>query len=148
MGPQIGTSLYDEDGAKIVQSLIDKAKEKGVKVHLPVDYVTADKFDAEASVGLATDESGIPDGVMGLDIGPETAKMFQDAVGRAKTIVWNGPMGVFEFDNYAKGTKAVMDAMVDATTKGVCAIIGGGDTATCAKKYACARLIVTSVPVD
>jgi len=131
----IGASLYDEDGAAIVEELLTKAKEKGVKVHLPVDFVTADKFAEDATVGAATLESGIPDGVMGLDCGPASNKLFAEVVGRAKTIVWNGPAGVFEFENFATGTKSLMDAVVAATQNGCTTIIGGGDTATCCAKW-------------
>lgn len=86
----IGTSLYDENGAKIVPSLMEKAAKNNVKIHLPIDFVTADKFDANAAVGSATVEEGIPDGWMGLDAGPKSVEMFKEVVGRAKTIVWNG----------------------------------------------------------
>jgi len=131
----IGKSLFDEEGSKIVQKLVDKAASKGVKLHLPTDYVTGDKFAADAKVGAADDASGIPDGWMGLDIGPKSTADFAEVVGRAQTVVWNGPMGVFEFDNFAKGTKGLMDAVVKATEAGATTIIGGGDTATCAAKY-------------
>ncbi|MCP9257260.1 Phosphoglycerate kinase [Dirofilaria immitis] len=131
----IGKSLFDTEGAKIVNELMDKAKEKGVKIHLPVDFIIADDFKEDAQFKTADLSSGIPDGWMGLDIGPETAKQFAEVVGRAKTIVWNGPAGVFEWENFSKGTKAVMDAVVDATSKGAVTIIGGGDTATCCKKW-------------
>ena len=134
-GMDIGGSLFDEEGAKIVQGIVDKAKAKGVKLHLPVDYVTASKFSADAEVGAATDASGIPAGWMGLDCGPESNKLFAEAIGRARTIVWNGPAGVFEFAAFEKGTKSMMDAVVAATEKGCVSIIGGGDTATCAAKY-------------
>eukprot|EP00049_Salpingoeca_infusionum_P009370 m.156196 g.156196 ORF g.156196 m.156196 type:complete len:452 (+) comp14315_c0_seq4:2665-4020(+) len=134
-GMNIGSSLFDEDGAAIVQQIVDKAKAKGVELHLPEDYVAADKFAADAAFEAATDETGIKDGWMGLDIGPKSAEKFATVVRAAKTVVWNGPMGVFEFDSFANGTKAVMDAAVEATSSGSCVIIGGGDTATCAKKY-------------
>lgn len=132
---QIGKSLYDEEGSKIVQKLMDKAKAKNVTIHLPVDFVTGDKFAEDASVGAATLESGIPADHLGLDIGPKTEEIFSAAVLRAKTIVWNGPPGVFEFEKFAHGTKAVMDAIVKTTQNGACTIIGGGDTATCCAKY-------------
>jgi len=132
----IGNSLFDEGGAKIVEGLVEKANKKGVKMHFPVDYITANKFSKDAEVGYATDEEGgIPDGWMGLDIGPKSREIFAEVVGRASTIIWNGPMGVFEFDNFAAGTKAVMDAMVEATKRGAITVIGGGDTATCAAKW-------------
>jgi len=131
----IGTSLYDENGAKIVPNLMEKAAKNNVKIHLPVDFVTADKFDANAQVGSATVEEGIPEGWMGLDAGPKSIELFNEVVGRAKTIIWNGPAGVFEFDNFANGTKALMDAVVGKTADGGITIIGGGDTATCCAKW-------------
>lgn len=132
---QIGSSLFDEDGATTVPTIMAKAEEKGVKIHLPCDYVTADKFAADASVGTATDSDGIADGLMGLDVGPKTSEAFAAVIADSKTILWNGPMGVFEFDNFAAGTKSVMDAVVAATVNGSTTIIGGGDTATCCKKF-------------
>jgi phosphoglycerate kinase len=132
---KIGNSLFDEAGSKTVADLVKKAKEKNVKLVLPVDYVTADKFSADAQVGYATDADGIPDGWMGLDAGEKSAKLFQDAINEAQTILWNGPAGVFEFDSFAKGTKATLDAAVAAVSNGKVVIIGGGDTATVAAKY-------------
>ncbi|RWS24383.1 phosphoglycerate kinase-like isoform X1 [Leptotrombidium deliense] len=131
----IGKSLFDQEGAGIVQNLMKKAESKNVKMHLPVDFVTGDKFDEKATVGTATVESGIPDSCLGLDVGPQSAQLFADAVKRAKTIVWNGPVGVFEWENFAKGTKAIMDEVVAVTAKGTTTIIGGGDTATCCAKW-------------
>ncbi|OWF52928.1 phosphoglycerate kinase [Mizuhopecten yessoensis] len=132
---EIGNSLFDDEGSKIIQKLMDKAAAKGVKIHLPVDFVTGDKFAEDAAIGQATVDTGIPSGHMGLDIGEKSSKDFTEVIGRAKTIVWNGPPGVFEFPNFAAGTKAVMDAVVKVTTSGATTIIGGGDTATCAAKY-------------
>ncbi|CAG7833149.1 unnamed protein product [Allacma fusca] len=134
-GMKIGSSLFDEEGSKIVASLMQKAEKNGVKIHLPVDVVTGNKFGEDAEVGSATVESGIPDGSLGLDVGPETVKLFQEPIARAKIVVWNGPMGVFEFPNFANGTKSVMDAVVEATNNGTVTIIGGGDTATCCAKW-------------
>ncbi|KAF5292646.1 hypothetical protein FQR65_LT11198 [Abscondita terminalis] len=131
----IGTSLYDAEGAKIVQKLLEKAKANNVKIHLPVDFVTANKFAEDAEVGSADASDGIPDGTMGLDIGPKTLELFKEPIKRAKVIVWNGPAGVFEFENFAKGTKGLMDAVVEATANGTVSIIGGGDTATCCAKW-------------
>lgn len=131
----IGNSLFDEAGAKTVKELMDKAAKNNVKVVLPVDYVTADKFAADANTGSATDAEGIPDGWMGLDCGPESAKLFADAIDESQTILWNGPAGVFEFDKFATGTKATLDAAVRAASNGKIVIIGGGDTATVAAKY-------------
>ena len=131
----IGTSLYDENGAKIVPKLMEKAAKNNVKIHLPVDFVTGDKFAPDAAVGAATVEGGIPENWMGLDAGPKSVELFKEVIGRAKIIVWNGPAGVFEFDNFAHGTKALMDAVVAKTANGGVTIIGGGDTATCCAKW-------------
>ncbi|XP_041051744.1 phosphoglycerate kinase 1 isoform X2 [Carcharodon carcharias] len=132
---EIGNSLYDEEGSKIVHELMAKAKKNGVIITLPEDFVTADKFDEHANVGAATVAAGIPANWMGLDCGPESLKKFAAAVGRAKLIVWNGPVGVFEWDKFASGTKGVMDKVVEVTHKGSISIIGGGDTATCCAKW-------------
>ncbi|KAL3321203.1 hypothetical protein Ciccas_000123 [Cichlidogyrus casuarinus] len=132
---KIGNSLYDIAGAGVVEEVMLKAKEKAVKIHLPVDFITGDKFAEDAKVGAATVDSGIDDGLMGLDCGPETMKNFCEVILNAKTIVWNGPMGVFEWPNFAKGTKDALDAVIEATKKGATTIIGGGDTATCCAKW-------------
>ncbi|KXX78373.1 Phosphoglycerate kinase [Madurella mycetomatis] len=131
----IGTSLFDEAGSKTVADLMKKAEKNNIKVVLPVDYITADKFDKDANVGKATDAEGIPDGWMGLDCGEESVKLYKQAIDEAQTILWNGPAGVFEFDKFASGTKATLDAAVAAATSGKIVIIGGGDTATVAAKY-------------
>lgn len=131
----IGESLFDEAGSKLVGSLIEKAKKNGVDITLPVDYITADKFAKDANTSTATDESGIPDGWQGLDCGPKSIELFKAAIAKANTILWNGPCGVFEFDAFSKGTKATLDAAVDAAQHGKIVIIGGGDTATVAAKY-------------
>lgn len=134
-GMKIGNSLYDSEGAKIVGKLLDKAKQNNVQIHLPVDFIAADKFDENANVSQATVEEGITDGWMGLDIGPKTIELFKEPIRRAKVIVWNGPAGVFEFDKFANGTKSIMNEVVEATTKNTVTIIGGGDTATCCAKW-------------
>lgn len=131
----IGDSLYDEAGAQNVENLVAKAKKNGVELVLPVDFVTADKFDKDAQTGVATQEQGIPDGWMGLDAGPKSRELFAAAVAKAKTIVWNGPPGVFEFEKFASGTKSLLDAAVKSAEAGNTVIIGGGDTATVAKKF-------------
>jgi len=134
-GMSIGTSLYDEEGAKIVPDIMAKAKEKDVEIILPVDFVVSSKFGEDGEVKTATKADGIPDGFMGLDCGPESMKLNAKAVAKAKTIIWNGPMGVFEMAKFEKGTKDLMDEVVKATKKKTITIIGGGDTATCCKKY-------------
>lgn len=108
---------------------------QGVKIHLPIDYIAADKFAADAATKLVTDAEGVPAGWKGLDVGPASTKIFVDAVLRAKTIVWNGPAGVFEMAPFEAATKAISDACVKATENGAVTIIGGGDTATAAAKY-------------
>jgi len=130
-GMEIGNSLFDEEGAGIVRGLVDKAKAKGVLLHFPSDFVTADKFAEDANSGTAQASAGIPAGWMGLDCGSASVEAFRPVVARAKTIVWNGPCGVFEFAKFAGGTRAVMDMVVAATAEGATSIIGGGDTATC-----------------
>jgi len=134
-GVAIGNSLFDEAGSHKVAGLMDKAKEKGVRVILPVDYVTADKFDAHATVGYATDATGIPDGWLGLDLGKQSVAAICQAIGDAQTILWNGPTGVFEFEKFSVGTIATLDAAIDACAAGKVVIVGGGDTATVAAKY-------------
>lgn len=132
---KIGDSLFDAEGAKQVEHLVAKAKKNNVEIVLPIDFVTADKFDKNATVGTATQEEGIPDNWMGLDAGPKSRKLFEETVAKAKTIVWNGPPGVFEFDAFAAGTKSLLDAAVKSAEAGNTVIIGGGDTATVAKKF-------------
>lgn len=132
---EIGGSLFDAEGAKIVQNLVDKAKKNNVQLHLPVDFVTGDKFAEDAATGEATVASGIPAGHMGLDIGPKSREAFAAPIARSKIIVWNGPPGVFEFPNFANGTKSLMDGVVAATKAGTVSIIGGGDTASCCAKW-------------
>jgi phosphoglycerate kinase len=131
----IGDSLYDEAGAKNVEHLVAKAKKNGVEIVLPVDFITADDFNKNANTAVATDKEGIPDNWMGLDSGPKTNELFAATVAKAKTIVWNGPPGVFEFEKFAAGTKSLLDAAVASAEAGNTVIIGGGDTATVAKKY-------------
>jgi phosphoglycerate kinase len=134
-GMAIGGSLFDADGAKIVDKLIAKAKQRGVALHFPVDYVTADAFSENANVGAATDATGIKDGWQGLDCGPESRKLFADVISKSKTIIWNGPVGVFEIEKFSAGTRAVAEAVSKATAAGATTIIGGGDTATAAEVY-------------
>jgi len=131
----IGSSLYDEEGAKTVPQILEKAKAKGVEITLPVDFVTSSKFGEDGEIGTATMDGGVPDGMMGLDCGPESIIKNKAVIDAAKTIIWNGPMGVFEMGKFESGTKSMMDAIVEATTKGTITVIGGGDTATCCKKY-------------
>ncbi|KAH3688303.1 hypothetical protein WICPIJ_000711 [Wickerhamomyces pijperi] len=132
---EIGESIFDAEGAKLVPALMEKAKKNNVEIVLPVDFVTADKFAPDATVGYATAEEGIPAGLQGLDAGEKSSALYAAAVAKAKTIVWNGPPGVFEFDNFANGTKNLLAAAVKSAEAGNTVIIGGGDTATVAKKF-------------
>ncbi len=132
---EIGSSLFDPEGAKLVKDLMAKAEAKGVKIHLPVDYICGDKFAADAQVQAADDASGIPEGWLGLDVGPKSNVIFCEAIARAKTIIWNGPAGVFELEKFATGTKVMAEAIAKATTAGAITVVGGGDTATAAKKF-------------
>ncbi len=134
-GMAIGTSLFDPEGAKIAKELFAKAAAKGVKITLPVDFICADKFDATAATCVVNDQQGIPDGWMGLDAGPKSIELFAQAIGRSRTIVWNGPSGVFEFDKFAGSTRAMAAAIAEATVRGATTVVGGGDTATAAKKF-------------
>jgi len=134
-GISIGSSLFDEEGAKIVQEIMDSAKAKGVEIVLPVDFVVSSKFGEDGEIKSAKASEGIPDGFMGLDCGPESMARNAAAIAKSKTIIWNGPMGVFEMDAFANGTKSMMDNIVEATQKGAITVIGGGDTATACKKY-------------
>jgi len=140
-GMKIGGSLYDAEGAKIVAELEAKAKARGVELILPIDFVAADKFAPDANTQPATLEGGIPYGWEGLDAGPKSIELYRKAILESKTIVWNGPAGVFEFDIFATATKAMADAIVEATAKGATTVVGGGDTATAAKKFGASKKV-------
>lgn len=133
-GGAIGTSLVELDKLDLALSLVQKAKDKGVNLLLPVDNVIADDFNNNANTNTAK-TGQIPDGWMGLDIGPETVKLFSKTVADSKTILWNGPMGVFEMEKFLVGTKAIADAVVEATKKGAFSLIGGGDSAAAVSKF-------------
>ncbi|APF27176.1 phosphoglycerate kinase [Clostridium sporogenes] len=124
-GYTVGDSLLEEDKVEYAKEMINKAKEKGVNLLLPVDITIADRFDKDAKP-IITEDQNVGEGYMGLDIGPKTAKMYSDAIKSAKTVIWNGPMGVFEFKNFANGTIEVAKAMADSDAV---TIIGGGDSA-------------------
>ncbi len=130
-GHETGNSLLEEDKIELAQSFIEKAKVKGVNLYLPVDVIVADEFSKDANTKtVAIDE--IPEGWMGLDIGPKTAELYADVIKASKLIIWNGPMGVFEMDKFANGTKSVAQAM--ATTEAY-TVIGGGDSAAAVEKF-------------
>eukprot|EP01053_Blabericola_migrator_P007867 Blabericola_migrator_1__7866@NODE_4023_length_1376_cov_950_728801_g2479_i0_p1_GENE_NODE_4023_length_1376_cov_950_728801_g2479_i0NODE_4023_length_1376_cov_950_728801_g2479_i0_p1_ORF_typecomplete_len420_score127_30PGK/PF00162_19/3e157SecA_PP_bind/PF01043_20/7e03SecA_PP_bind/PF01043_20/0_41_NODE_4023_length_1376_cov_950_728801_g2479_i0271286 len=129
-GMSIGTSLYDEEGAKIVPKIMEKAKAKGVELVFPVDFVVSDKFAEDGDIKVVDETTGIPDGYMGLDCGPKSIANLKDVISQAKMICWNGPQGVFEMPKFAVGSLACLDAVVEATEKGAISIVGGGDTAS------------------
>ncbi|MBZ3880289.1 Phosphoglycerate kinase 1 [Sciurus carolinensis] len=114
---ETGTFLFDEEGSKIVKDLMSKAEKNGMKITLPVDFVTADKFDENTKTDQATVASGIPAGWMGLNCGPESSKKYAEAVSRAKQIAWKGPVGVLEWEASAGGTEALVDKVVKAPSR-------------------------------
>ena len=128
IGGNVGNSLVEEDKLTLAQSLIKQAKAKGVELHLPIDSTSADAFDNHANTQI-TNNTAIPEGWMGLDIGPEAREVFSKVIESSKTILWNGPMGVFEMPTFAQGTIKVAEAVVAATEKGAFSLIGGGDSA-------------------
>ncbi len=134
LGGNVGNSLVEADKLDLAKELIQKAKAKGVELHLPIDSIAADKFDANANTKTANNNS-IGDGWMGLDIGPQARVVFSKVVEDSKTILWNGPMGVFEMDKFEGGTKAIAEAVVRATAKGAFSLIGGGDSAAAVAKF-------------
>lgn len=132
-GHKVGSSLVEEDKLDLATSLIEKAKSKGVSLLLPSDVVIADKFAADANSKVVP-ANEIPDGWMGLDIGPDSIKSFGQTLDTTKTIIWNGPMGVFEFEKFAAGTEAIAKKLAELSGKGVTTIIGGGDSVAAVEK--------------
>jgi len=133
-GLEIGTSLLEEDRIDLAGELLAEADKKNVPLHLPVDNVIADAFDNDANTKIAA-AGQIPADWMGLDIGPETIKKFVSVVSKAKTIIWNGPMGAFEMPNFAVGTRKVAEALAEATRNGATSIVGGGDSAAAISSF-------------
>eukprot|EP01083_Nonionella_stella_P111166 325950_1 len=131
----IGKSLYDDDGAKIVNEIMEKAKKNGVNIILPCDFVCGDKFSNDAKIEKCDVEKGINDPYMGLDVGEKSIKIMCEAVMRAKTVIFNGPPGVFEMENFSNGTKALVEALANATKNGCITIIGGGDSASACNNF-------------
>jgi phosphoglycerate kinase len=134
MGGKIGNSLCEEDRLGTANELLVKAEAKGVCIHLPSDSIIADKFDADADTSDAP-SNNIPDGWMGLDIGPNACEQFCNVIRHSKTILWNGPMGVFEMHNFQHGTKAVAKAIAEATQKGSFSLVGGGDSVSAINQF-------------
>ena len=133
-GGKIGRSICEDDKLQLALDIIEKAKAKGVNLVLATDCVAADDFSNDANTQICS-VMDIPEGWEGLDIGPDTMKLFADAIKGAKTILWNGPAGVFEFDNFAVGSRAVADAIVEATANGAFSLVGGGDSVACVNKF-------------
>jgi phosphoglycerate kinase len=134
IGGKIGNSLCEDDRLDKAKELLKKAEEKGVCIHLPADSIIADKFDAAASISGAL-SNNIPDGWMGLDIGEMACETFKKVIHHSKTILWNGPMGVFEMKNFQAGTKAIAEAVADATSNGAFSLVGGGDSVAAVNEF-------------
>lgn len=133
-GGHIGNSLCEDDRLDTAKNLLKKAAAKGVTIHLPSDSVIADKFDAAANISTAP-SNAIPDGWMGLDIGAEAAGQFSNVIKRSRTILWNGPMGVFEMEKFQHGTKSIASAVADATESGAFSLVGGGDSVAAVNEF-------------
>lgn len=133
-GHTVGTSLVEDDQLDTARKIIDAAQKAGVKLVLPLDHVCADKFDAAAKA-VAVDGVDIPAGLMGLDVGPKTLAAYKTVMATAKSIIWNGPVGVFEFDNFAKGTGELARMVADATGRGAITVVGGGDSVSAVNKF-------------
>ncbi len=134
MGGNVGLSICEEDKLDLARDIMKKAKEKGVNLVLGTDCVAGDKFSNDANTQVVS-AMNIPDGWEGLDAGPETRKAFADVIRNAKTILWNGPAGVFEFDNFTAGSRAIAEAIVEATNNGAFSLVGGGDSVACVNKF-------------
>lgn len=133
-GGKIGNSIVEDDKLDLALDIIKKAKEKGVNLILGTDCIAADSFSNDAKT-MVCPANNIPDGWEGLDAGPETRKLFAAAIVPSKTILWNGPAGVFEFDNFTGGSRAIADAIVEATNNGAFSLVGGGDSVACVNKF-------------
>jgi len=139
-GGKVGNSLVEDELIPVALETLEKAKQLGIKVLLPVDVVIADKFDNEANRKICQSDE-IPDGWIGLDIGPKTIELFKDVITHSKTLLWNGPMGVFEMSNFETGTVAVAQCIAEATTKGAYSLVGGGDSVAAINKYQLANQV-------
>lgn len=133
-GYSVGSSLVEDDQLDTAKSVLSTAQKIGAEIVLPVDHVCADKFDANASP-VAVDSTDISEGLMGLDVGPKTLSKYKEVLAKAKTIVWNGPVGVFEFENFAKGTGEVAKMVAEATGRGAITVVGGGDSVAAVNKF-------------
>ena len=134
LGGKIGSSLVEDDKQELALSILEKAKAKNVEIHLPVDAIIADSFSNDANT-KEVDTNEIPDGWMGLDSGSKTAVKFDEVIAKSKTILWNGPLGVFEMENFSKGTISLGNAIAEATTNGAFSLVGGGDSVAAVKQF-------------
>ena len=134
LGGNIGSSLCEDEYLDLARTIIQKAKEKGVNLVIATDCVAADKFSNEANTEICA-AGDIKEGWMGLDVGPETIATFKEVIGNSKTILWNGPAGVFEMDKFAEGTKAIGEAVVEATKNGAFSLVGGGDSVAAVNQF-------------
>jgi phosphoglycerate kinase len=140
MGGKTGSSLVEDDNLDIARDLVKKADERGVKIHLPVDSAIADKFSNDANI-QTTNSNEIPDGWMGLDIAEKAIASFTEVILASKTILWNGPMGVFEMSNFAGGTIGIANALVKATENGAFTLVGGGDSVAAINQFGLAEKV-------
>lgn len=134
LGGKIGSSLVEDDKLELALALLEKAKAKNVQIHLPVDAIIADSFSNDANT-QEVDTNEIPDGWMGLDVGPKTTQKFAEVIAKSKTILWNGPLGVFEMENFSKGTIELGNAIAKATKNGAFSLVGGGDSVAAVKQF-------------
>lgn len=134
MGGKTGASMVEEDKIDLAKNLIESAKQKGIKLHIPVDAIAGDQFSNEAKT-MTCPSDQIPDGWMGLDIGPETIRNFSEIIHESKTILWNGPLGVFEMESFAEGTKEIGESITIATKTGSFSLVGGGDSVAAVNKF-------------
>lgn len=136
---KLGNSIYDEAGAKIVPEIMEEAKKYNVEIIFPVDFVCGDDFKNDCNLKDATVESGIPDGFESMDCGPKSRELFKNVIKNCKTVIWNGPAGCAEFENFSNGTRAICEACGDVVAAGGVTIIGGGDSAALAMKMGYAK---------
>jgi phosphoglycerate kinase len=140
LGGKIGSSLVENDKQELALAILEKAKAKNVQIHLPIDAIIADNFSNDANT-KELDTSEIPDGWMGLDSGTKTAEKFAEVIAKSKTILWNGPLGVFEMENFSKGTIELGNAIAEATKNGAFSLVGGGDSVAAVKQFGFAEKV-------
>jgi len=134
LGGKVGNSICEDDKLSLALEILDKAKQKGVQVHIPVDVIAADAFDNHANTQVVA-VTNIPDGWQGLDVGPKTLAIFKEIISLSNTILWNGPVGVFEMENFANGTITLGNYIAEATQNGAFSLVGGGDSVAAVKQF-------------